>query len=49
MKCEKCGNEYPSTYFFAVPNVCKECFSKMSPEEQAKYFNVPIEKYNSDF
>ncbi len=48
MKCEKCGNEYPSTYFFAVPNICKECFSKMSPEEQAKCFNVPIEKYGSD-
>lgn len=49
MKCEKCGNEYPSNYFFAVPNICKECFSKMEPEEQAKYFNNPIGNYNYEY
>ena len=34
MKCEKCGNEYPTPYYFQTPTVCKECFGKMSPEEQ---------------
>lgn len=49
MKCEKCNNEFPSKYYFAVPNVCKECFSKMSADEQAKYFNIPIENHPSDY
>lgn len=47
MKCEKCGNEYPSRYYFKTPDVCKECFNKMSPEEQRDLltlteFSVPF-------
>lgn len=34
MKCEKCGNEYPSAGYFAVPGICDECFKKLSQEEQ---------------
>ena len=34
MKCEKCGNEYSSNYYFEAPNICKECFSKMADEEK---------------
>lgn len=34
MKCEKCGNDYPSYYYFATESICKECFSKMPVEEQ---------------
>lgn len=37
MKCEKCNNDYPSSYYFATPTVCNECFSKMPPEEQQQY------------
>lgn len=34
MKCEKCGNEYNSQYYFTTPTVCRNCFDVMSPEEQ---------------
>jgi uncharacterized protein YbjQ (UPF0145 family) len=36
MTCTKCGGEYPSRYYFSVPGICRECWDKMSPEEQAK-------------
>ena len=34
MKCEKCGNEYPSQYYFATDTICRECYEKMSPAEK---------------
>lgn len=34
MRCERCGTEYPSRYYFKVGNICKECFDKMNPVEQ---------------
>lgn len=34
MKCEKCGNEYPSRYYFETEWLCKDCYSKMSDEEK---------------
>jgi uncharacterized RDD family membrane protein YckC len=34
MKCEKCGNEYPTPYYFQTQTVCRDCFNKMTPEEQ---------------
>ena len=34
MKCEKCGNDYPSQYYFATPTICKSCFEKLSNEEK---------------
>lgn len=34
MKCQKCGNEYPSQYYFATPTICTDCFRKMPPDEQ---------------
>lgn len=34
MKCEKCGNEYSSQYYFTTPTICNECFKKINPEEQ---------------
>jgi uncharacterized RDD family membrane protein YckC len=46
MKCEKCGNDYPSLYYFATENICKECFSKMPYEEQ-KQQKVLI--YNNNY
>jgi uncharacterized RDD family membrane protein YckC len=41
MKCEKCGNEYPSQYYFETPTVCKECFKNMSEEEKQFYLAQP--------
>jgi uncharacterized RDD family membrane protein YckC len=34
MKCEKCGNDYPSRYYFATEKICRDCFAKMSVEEK---------------
>ena len=34
MKCQRCGKEYPSDYYFAAGATCRECFAKMTPEEQ---------------
>lgn len=34
MKCEKCGNDYPSKYYFKTPTICNECFDKLNPEER---------------
>jgi len=37
MKCEKCGNEYPSQYYFATPTICNDCFNNLPTEEQENY------------
>ena len=39
MKCEKCGKDYPSSYYFKIENVCIKCFSNMKEDEkrQARY------------
>ena len=34
MKCERCGRDYPSGYYFATSTVCRDCYAKLSPEEQ---------------
>ena len=34
MKCEKCGNDYPSQYYFATDTICRECYAKMTDEEK---------------
>ena len=34
MKCEKCGQDFPSVYYFKTDTVCLDCFDKMSPEDQ---------------
>jgi len=41
MKREKCGNEYPSQYYFETPTVCKECFKNLSDEEKQFYLAQP--------
>jgi len=34
MKCKKCGNDYPSKYYFATDDICNECYSKMDESEK---------------
>ena len=34
MKCEKCGQEFPSIYYFKTDTICLDCFNKMSSEDQ---------------
>jgi uncharacterized protein YbjQ (UPF0145 family) len=41
MKCERCGNEYPSEYYFKTKTVCRECFDKLTPEEQERAKQPP--------
>jgi uncharacterized protein YbjQ (UPF0145 family) len=36
MRCDKCGQEYPSTFYFKTDTVCVECFKSLSPKEQKK-------------
>ena len=36
MKCEQCGREFPSEYYFKTETVCNECYSKLSSDEQQK-------------
>ncbi len=40
MICEKCGNDYPSTYYFATPTICKKCFENLPEEEKQKLWNL---------
>jgi hypothetical protein len=34
MKCEKCGKDYPSKYYFKIDSICEACYNKMSPDEK---------------
>jgi uncharacterized protein YbjQ (UPF0145 family) len=34
MKCERCGKEYPSEYYFKTDSVCLDCFGKLSAEDR---------------
>ncbi len=36
MICEKCYNDYPSTYYFATPTICKSCFLKLPEDEKQR-------------
>ena len=38
MRCEHCNREFPSEYYFSAAGVCRECFSKLPPEERQKIF-----------
>lgn len=34
MRCDRCGNEYLSRYYFRTKKICEKCFQGMSQEEQ---------------
>ncbi len=40
MICEKCKNDYPSTFYFATPTICKKCFEQLPIEEQNALSNL---------
>ena len=46
MKCKKCGNEYPSNYYFATQDICNECYSKMTEEEKDQLSAQPQQGYD---
>jgi len=34
MICERCQRNLPSYYYFSTQTICRECFGRLSPEEQ---------------
>jgi len=38
MKCEKCGQDFPSDYYFETNTICKSCFENLSPEEKTESY-----------
>ena len=36
MKCQRCGREFPSTYYFAADHVCHECWALLGVSERAR-------------
>jgi len=46
MICEKCQNDYPSTFYFATPTICKACFEKLPEEEKRRLLNLQKEFTN---
>lgn len=41
MKCDRCGNDYPSDFYFKAKGVCSECFDKLTPEEKEQVKKPP--------
>jgi uncharacterized protein YbjQ (UPF0145 family) len=41
MRCEKCGTEYPSQYYFKGGKVCNTCYEGLTPEEKAALSQPP--------
>lgn len=48
MKCEKCGKEYPSHYYFEVELVCNDCFKALNDEEKEQLYKSRKSKYSKD-
>ncbi len=43
MRCERCGTDYPSDYYFKTRSLCNNCYQKLSSEEKRKAIeNQPI-------
>jgi uncharacterized protein YbjQ (UPF0145 family) len=34
MRCKKCGQDYPSLYYFAGDSICRDCWDKMTSDEK---------------
>lgn len=34
MKCEMCGNEYPSMFYFKTKKICDSCYRNLPPEKR---------------
>ncbi len=49
MKCIKCGSEYPSSYYFEVQGVCKECFSKLPDEEKKDLQDLEVYYHPAEY
>jgi len=36
MLCQRCGKDFPSTYYFAAEHVCHECWATLGTAERAE-------------
>jgi uncharacterized protein YbjQ (UPF0145 family) len=36
MICERCRQDFPSSYYFSTTTICRECFARMTPQEQVQ-------------
>jgi uncharacterized protein YbjQ (UPF0145 family) len=34
MKCQKCGKDYPSVYYFKTDTICHTCYNQLDAEEK---------------
>lgn len=34
MRCERCGTDYPSEYYFRTRTICNTCYDKLTPDEK---------------
>jgi uncharacterized protein YbjQ (UPF0145 family) len=34
MTCQRCGKDFPSTYYFSADDICHECYARLSPQER---------------
>lgn len=34
MRCQRCGREYPSRYYFRTRDICTTCYGSLTPDEQ---------------
>lgn len=34
MKCQVCGRDFPSQFYFKIDDVCTECYETMDPEQR---------------
>ena len=47
MKCEKCGEDYPSKYYFKTETICNDCFEKLTSEEKSQAMKTDAPKSTS--
>lgn len=45
MRCSRCGNEYPSHYYFKTGTICLDCYGKMSEAEKRETMREDLMKH----
>ena len=45
MKCERCGNDFPSRYYFKTDTICQSCWPGLTAEEQDKAIYQSLMKH----
>jgi len=45
MKCQKCGTDYPSVYYFKTEALCHQCFNKLDVAEKENVLREYLMKH----